>query len=202
MSIRGEIIQKIFAALAIILRELNMLQSQQQTTTMLQPEMLPIPPQPQGNPDLLHAFCMAIQLYEGYIIPGGKDASGNKYPDGSPAYRNKNPGNLRCMHGDKQNWNYLAITCTADNFCVFPTYEIGFQALVNVTLKVVKGLSSLYSAHAKSDYGLADSGEMNLLQYFTVRDPSSDGNFPAHFAGFMAKQIGVDIATFKMKNLL
>ncbi len=196
---------EILEGLAISLRKalitLGVLKSMQMTPEdMLKPPVVP-EPAPKRSADLLHAFCLAIQVYEGYIIPGGKDSTGLVYPFGSPAYRNKNPGNLRCSVGDRANWNHLAVSCTVNNFCVFPTYEVGFQALVNVTLNVARAGSNLYNQRAHA-LGLDDCGEMDLVQYFTVRDPSSDGNNPRLFAEFMARQIGVDISTFRMKHLL
>ncbi len=158
-------------------------------------------PNPKSKIDILHAFCMAVQVYEGYIIPGGKDGSGIVYQSGSPAYRNKNPGNLRCNSRDRTNWNMLATGCTADNFCTFPTYEIGFTALVNVTLSVARGKSPTYNAAAEK-LGLDNCAQMSLTQYFLTRDPSSDGNFPENFARFVARTIGVDIVSFRMKDLI
>ncbi len=167
----------------------------------MQHDEKPVENAPKVRADMVHQFCMAIQLYEGWIIPGGKDAAGMVYPNGSPAYRNKNPGNLRCINASRAGWNILAVGCN-NNFCVFPTYEIGFQAMVNVVLSAAQGHSLLYNAHARNDYGLADASEMNLVQYFTVRDPASDGNIPHDFANFVAKQLDVDSEAFHLKDLL
>jgi len=64
----------------------------------------------------------AIQRVEGYIPPNAQ------YPQGSLAYQNNNPGNLRYagQPGAVQ-------ACTQNNGCFakFPTYDAGYQALEN-----------------------------------------------------------------------
>lgn len=162
---------------------------------------LPAPVTPKGQPSVLQLLLGAIKTYEGYVPPGGTDAQGNVYIKGSPAYRNNNPGNLRCATGDNKNWNRLAVAC-ANGFCVFSSFQDGYQALENVVRSVAMGQSLVYNAQARTLFGVGDGSELTLAQYFVIRDPVEDGNNPHDFAQFCARQMGVDSSTFQMKHLL
>jgi hypothetical protein len=120
------------------------------------------------------------------------------YP-GSNSYLCNNPGNLRCAPNLMSSWNVLA-NGQRGGFCTFATETVGTQALRNVTLSCAKGESPTYNA-AAAKLGLANSGEMNLYQYFAERDPASDKNDPNALAVRFGKVLNVDPGTFKMKQL-
>lgn len=147
---------------------------------------------------LLTSFCLAIQSREGYYPPGALKG----YPNGTPAYFNHNPGNLRCVEGNKANWEHRAVDGGAkhNNFCVFPDYATGFEALQEVVVAVCKGQSAAYNDAAKK-LGLYDCSYLSIKQYFVVRDPSSDGNDPASFADEVAAKLNVPTGTM-MRQLL
>lgn len=147
-------------------------------------------PQPKPTPapkPLLDVFLSEIQAMEGW------------WP-GSNAYTHNNPGNLRCNPSNKANWNKLA-TGSEGGFCVFPNYKSGLQGLRNVTVAVCEGKSATYN-NAAIHIGLKSCADMTLPQYFIVRDPANDGNDPVALAHRFAAKLGVDINTFKMRDLL
>lgn len=146
----------------------------------MNPEPTPVPPQPKK--DLLTLFCLAIKSREGYFEPCPQ------YPKGTPAYYNHNPGNIRCG-ADKSLWNHLAIRSN-NNFCVFPTYDVGFQALKNVITYAASGKSYVYKP--------TDT----IVQFFARYSPSSDNNDPLSYAHEVAGKLGVDANTFQIKQLL
>lgn len=123
-------------------------------------------------------FCRAIKQHEGWYPPS-KD-----YPSGSRAYRNNNPGNIRC----NTIMNHLATGKDKDGFCKFPTEQIGFQALVRLVQRAVDGESYVYKPH------------MTIEQFFSIYAPASDKNDPKAYARFVAHQIGVE-PTLPIKNL-
>lgn len=153
---------------------------------------MPVVTTPVPTTDRLTKFCLAIQSREGYFAPGERD----DYPHGTPAYYNRNPGNLRCTEGNKANWNRRATAggATHNNFCVFPDYDTGFRAMKETTEKVCMGESPLYNSKARA-LGLEDSSELSILQYFVIRDPASDGNDPASFASEVAGKLGLSTDT-------
>lgn len=145
----------------------------------------PEPPKPHTR--LLEAFCDEIQAMEGW------------WP-GSTSYECCNPGNIRCAPGDNANWNQLALG-SRNGFCTFRNEATGMEALVNVTLACAEGRSAKYTAEAKK-IGVTNSGELNLYQYFMIRDPSGDGNDPKALAERFGRKMRADPSIFKMKDLL
>src|SRR6185312_1819952 len=65
------------------------------------------------KPTKIDTFCLAIKSHEGYFAPG----ENRLYPNGTPAWRNKNPGNIRSTSGP---------------FIKFATYQDGYNALRNL----------------------------------------------------------------------
>lgn len=158
------------------------------------PPQAPLTPNPDPMPtpaptarDLLTEFCTEIQTMEGWA-------------PGTTSYTHNNPGNLRCTPGQKANWNALA-TGQVGGFCVFKSPAIGMIALRNVTLSCAQGKSPTYNAAAQR-LGLKSSANLNLDQYFVIRDPGSDGNDPRALAQRFGHKLGVDPATFQMSQLL
>ena len=144
--------------------------------------------------DILDRFCQAIQKYEDYVYPGAKYRDGRVAPSGSLSYRLNNPGNIRCSAGNEANWNYLA-TGQSNNFCKFPSYEVGYTALKNQVRSVATGKSATYNGKAKELYKLANGSQLTLIQYFSIYAPTSDNNNPQKYAEFVAKECGISAKT-------
>lgn len=145
--------------------------------TELVPNIPPIPPIeiPKEEPkpitlSKIDLFCLAIQQYEGWFV-------------GSRSFKNNNPGNLRYV-GQKE-----ASGKDKDNFCIFPTYEIGFKVLKDMIIRAASGKSTVYNPN------------MTIERFFCVYAPSSDGNHPITYANAVAKKVGVPVST-PIKNLL
>lgn len=109
-------------------------------------------------------FCLAIQAHEGYYV-------------GSRSYRDKNPGNLRYI-GQR-----LATGKDAEGFCIFATYEDGFQTLEAMIKNAASGVSEIYNP---SD---------TILQFFEKYAPTSDNNNPSVYAEAVAAKVGVPVTT-------
>lgn len=78
-------------------------------------------PMPEVKPEpKVSLWAKAIQDEEGYFLPG------LDYQKGSRSWRNKNPGNLK---NTELTYGFGAIGVDSDNFCIYPSYEVGFKAL-------------------------------------------------------------------------
>lgn len=118
--------------------------------------------------DYMNDWALAIQQFEGYLNP-------KQYPpDGTLAYRQNNPGNLR--------WSPFE-DGSANGFAVFDTYEKGFNALLHQLRIAATGESRVYTP------------DMTLQRFFEVYAPSSDNNYPEKYAAFVAKQLGLPVGT-------
>ena len=132
-----------------------------------------------GEQKLLRKWAGAIQVYEGY------------YPF-SRSYRNKNPGNLKFT---LYTQSLGAIKADTAGFCIFSTYEAGFEALCQFLKDAASGeLKAYHSPGVKPS-------DFNLFQFFSVYAPASNKNNPDAYASFVAKQLGVDPQT-KIATLL
>lgn len=131
------------------------------------------PPAPFENVlPLVYAFCMAIQNHEGYFTPGEHA----DYPNGSPAFVNKNPGNIKFHNQAK------AIGETRNSFAIFATYEDGFEALVHQVTIACNGRSQAYRP------------DMTIMAFFKVY-ASSKGDEPEIYAAEVAKAVGLTVDT-------
>lgn len=137
-------------------------------------------PSPQIKPDTLTLWAKAMQTFEGYYAPC------TKYPFGTSSYRNNNPGNLRPGQFTKP-FNYIKVS--AGNFCVWKTYDDGFNALKGF---LKNAASNVYITYYHSD--------MSLYEFFQVFAPSSE-NQPNIYANFVAAKLGVPITT-KISTLI
>lgn len=163
--------------------------------------MLELTQQAMTPEQLLNVMCAAIKDYEGWAAPG-QILNGMKYSQGTPAWQNKNPGNLRCPMGARGSWNRLA-TGSRNNFCVFKDEATGMQAQKNVILSVAGGKAASGPYHdAAVEHGLRNTGELTLLQYMIVRDPAADSNDPQKYAKYLGERMGVDYATWQLKHLV
>jgi hypothetical protein len=127
---------------------------------------------------MLDKWCLAIQKREGYFSPGQNP----NYPNGTPSWRNKNPGNLKYV-GQKK------AVGQAGPFCIFATYQDGYDELKSLlTRAATTGIGRYYPT-------------MTLLQFYHVYAPTEDQNDPASYAYYVAKALKVDVTT-KIKELL
>ena len=122
--------------------------------------------------DKLTEWALAIQKFEGYF-------------KGSLSFKNNNPGNIRYAG----MYAAMALRNDGNNFCVFESYEKGFEALKILLKRAASGLSSIYKP------------DDTLLQFYSKYAPSSDGNHPLTYATYIAKRIGVTVNT-KIKELI
>ena len=144
-------------------------------TPMKQPPETPkVPEQPKvpstpKNPTV-RQFCEAIKIHEGWFKC-------------SRSQRNHNPGNIRCGIMNAQ-----AVGKDKDNFCIFPTDEIGFEALMHMIRRARDGASKVYSP--------TDT----IAVFFSKYAPKSDKNNPDAYARAIAGRLSVGV-DFQIKNL-
>ena len=115
----------------------------------------------------IRQFADAIQLHEGYY-------------KGSRSYRNNNPGNFRYNTFTK---SLGAIDKDPQGFCIFPSYNVGFNALLT------------FLRYACTDKLKSYKGTMNLYEFFSVYAPATDSNNPKRYADFVAQFIGIPAET-------
>lgn len=155
------------------------------TSLLLQntPPVAPIPPPVVPEPavitkaTLLDLMCKAIESREGSIAPCPR------FPTGTPAWRNHNPGNLRYAGQAGSTGK------DANGFAIFATYQLGYEALRNQILLVAKGKSKVYP------------NPCTLAQFFAVYSPSTDGNDPTSYALEVAGKMKVSIS-FPLSRLV
>src|SRR3954452_9522821 len=94
---------------------------------------------------------------------------------GSLSQRNNNPGNLRLTLSQRQA--YKAVPGDG-GFARFPSYQLGFQALMDDIKAKITG----HSAHI--DY----SRHPTFLDYVKVYAPSDDGNDPSGYCQALCRQ--------------
>lgn len=124
---------------------------------------------------LIKTWAKAIQDHEGY------------YP-GSRSYRNCNPGNFRNSSSNFLE-NLGATGSDKDGFGIFPSYEIGFNALCSFLIMACENKLSSYSS------------SMTLFDFYKTYAPSSDGNNCLAYAKTVAAKLGCTINT-KIEELL
>lgn len=108
-------------------------------------------------------IAATIQQVEGYIPPNAQ------YPNGSLAYQNNNPGNLRYV-------GQAGATQGVGGFAAFPTYDDGLAALQNqIQIYAGEGLT--------------------IQQMMNIYAPASDGNNPSSYANTIASALGVPVDT-------
>ena len=136
---------------------------------------LPKPPEPiEVLPvSRIKEFGLAIQSFEGW------------YP-GSRSKRNNNPGNLKWTSYTK---SLGATKQDSGSFCVFPSYEIGFQALCTLLTDAATGHLAAYSPN------------MTLTRFFEVYAPLADKNKPDIYSKHVADKLKISVST-KIKDLL
>lgn len=137
-----------------------------------------------GAHSLLDRFCTLIRNYEG--IPGDQN------------YLNNNPGNCR-YNEDGYLTKYEPVTKSPAGFAVFPSYEIGWMYLENMITQRIENHPNW--TLLEFFQGILTPGINNGL-YQGGYAPASDGNNPELYAAVIAKGLGVDSATYQIKNIL
>lgn len=135
--------------------------------TLIQKIISPLTKPPMDNP-LLNKMCAAIQNKEGYWAPG----ENLKYPNGTPAYRNCNPGNLRYA-------GQIGSIGQKNGFAVFPTYQAGLDALKRQILLVARNQSRTFPK------------DCTLQMFFNTYAPVKDNNDPILYCAQVATAMGV-----------
>lgn len=124
-------------------------------------------------PGRIKNWALAIKGMEGYFAPGeSKD-----YPNGTPAWRNKNPGNLKAAPLVR---SYPGFIGENNGFAVFSSYEAGLNALQSMLFRACTPPVETYSP------------EMTLYAFYEKYAPKSDNNDPKHYAEVVAKSLGVE----------
>lgn len=121
---------------------------------------------PQGLGDI-NTLASTVQQVEGYIAPN------SQYPQGSLAYQNNNPGNLRYA-------GQPGATLGTGGFAKFPSYAAGYQALLNqIQYQATPGYRS------PADGSVYPNGQ-TLSQFINTYAPSSENNTSAYLAQLTA----------------
>jgi hypothetical protein len=130
----------------------------------------------------IELFALAQKAHEGWF-------------DGSISWRCNNPGNiimsdLARKHGAKEFYKHPR---TGHEFAIFPAYENGWEALIELITNACTGKSKIYSP------------DWTILQYCTKYSPirNKQGIVVSNYtyANDVAKRVGVSINT-KLKDLL
>lgn len=129
-----------------------------------------------SQPTIIDSWALAIKSREGFIAPC------HQYPQGTPAWRNNNPGNLRI----------------AGSFVKYPTYQDGWNALKNLILRACTGQSKIYNPEGTLRQFFEG---VPPYKQFPGYAPASDHNDPKSYAKFVADEIKVDMY-IKIKDIL
>lgn len=191
----GSISEETTAKISVILQKIKQILKE-----IFEGESGQFPPdifQPTPKPALLNGMAKSIEKFEDYVIPGGRYRDGRLAPEGSLTFRCKNPGACRFSsvgylpkYGTVTEYTEgLTLKPGQRGFAKFSSYEIGFMYLKNLILQKAK-----------------KHPDWNLLQFFgDEKDgwaPTSDNNYPVKYAKFVASQMGVNIETWRIGELL
>ena len=143
-------------------------------TTPITPEAPVVPPKPVIAPvPLLTTFCLAIKQHEGFYMPGELA----EYPEGTPSYRNNNPGNCKFSPVGYLPI-YEPVKESASGFAIFKDYATGWLYLQNLVKEKIS----------------ANPNE-TILQFFENYAPVSDGNNPPVYSADVAAACKLTINT-------
>lgn len=123
-----------------------------------------------SGPGIVSPLADAITRMEGWFTPGTVNASGN-FPNGSVAYQNNNPGNIRFDPKTVYPSKFGAVPGAA-GFARFPDVETGRAALE-------------YQVQAQINKG------QNLTQFFEQYAPPNENN-TKNYINTVAQQTGLD----------
>ena len=120
----------------------------------------------------IDTLAATVQKVEGYYPPGTPG-----YPNGSVAWQNNNPGNLRFagQAGASQGVN---------NYAKFPTYAAGYQALLNqIQYQATPGYRSPATGQ------IYPQGQ-NLSEFINTYAPAADSNNPSAYLATLVQATG------------
>ncbi len=119
---------------------------------------------------------MIIKAYKikgkSQVVYEREDGSREIFIGGTPAWRNNNPGNIKAMGDFAKRHGSIG---TADSFAIFPSYELGRQAIFAL-LKTKK-----YQA-------------MTIWEAMKPYAPKEDGNDPDRYRALVRKFTGIDLS--------
>lgn len=122
--------------------------------------------------DYITLWAKEAQQREGYYV----DA---EYPQGTPAYRNCNPGNIE--------YGPYAVSLGAisanGRFAVFANYQAGFNALCQFFRDACSGRLASYKP------------TMTMYDFYAVYAPSGDNNDPTSYANQVIAALGITPVT-------
>lgn len=142
-------------------------------------------------PSKIDAWCLSIKSEEGFIAPG----QNSQYPNGTPAWKNNNPGNLEFAHQLNAVPN--------GRFAKFATYQDGYNALKSMLILACTGQSSNYKPDETlfefyAGIPIPNRYNKNIEGY----SPASDGNDPVQYSKKVASDVGVDWSSTTISQLL
>jgi hypothetical protein len=120
---------------------------------------------------LVEALADSIHRFEGWIPPGVNP----QFPRGSPAWRNRNPGNLRPIPGQ-------LVAVDAGGYRIFSSMSDGWRELVGDI-----------NAKLAGSHGLTD--ESTLRNFFDIYAPSDDDNDPDKYSRQVATWLSRDLGS-------
>lgn len=172
--------------IALFITQKKMPPNTEEEYRTLHPEPVPpVSPITTTAPDMLTRFCLAIQDFEDYVLPGGKYKNGNVATNGSPSWRNRNPGNLK--------WTPYTSSLgkcgkSFSNFCVFITYEVGFEALKQFVRDAAENK-------------LKDYHDASILSFFSHYTAEDYAGARQAYANSVAQKLGVGL-DYQINNLI
>ena len=118
--------------------------------------------------NMIQKFALAIEEFEDYVLPGGKFRNGQIAPNGSLSFINKNPGNLKYTHLTQSYGSvhyYGSIGHDSKNFCIFPDYQTGFNALQQFITDAASDKLAAYHSCTIQSFFVSYSGDQNEAKY-------------------------------------
>lgn len=127
----------------------------------------------------INKWANAIMKFEGWYV-------------GSNSYKCNNPGNIRCG-----GYYYLstfirslgATACSFKNFAIFPSKQVGYEALCQFLLYAQQNKLYSYANYAKKQ----GKSICSILDFYNVYAPTGDNNVPNNYANFIAKELGLSL---------
>jgi hypothetical protein len=171
------------------------------------PQSQNLPPQSSDTPQTAQPSPTApsvadlfnfIKSYEGWAGPG-QTVNGVEYPNGTISYQCNNPMNAKWANQANARPRTFDINGRQEIFASFDDIQDGTAYGMDCLTQVVNGTDEVYSV-AAHNLGLANSGDLTLNQFFSIRDDASDGNNPTAYSDAAGKQFGVNPAAFTMKQ--
>lgn len=136
------------------------------------------------RPTKIDAWALAIKAREGFIAPC------KQYPNGTPAWRNNNPGNIE--------WRGQRNAVENGRFAHYTTYQAGYNDLKTLLIRACTGQSKIYNPEGTLTQFYAG---IPPYKKFPGYAPASDGNNPISYASDVAQAIGCSV-DIKIKDIL